>query len=93
MRGRRGNDDAGRRGEEGDRRWRLWRSPAMETREGDAQDGSSTGGPSTSTSIAAVSEDGNSEIDEDDDDLDMDELNELEASLSKTSIQIQEPRK
>ncbi|KAI3758020.1 hypothetical protein L6452_05566 [Arctium lappa] len=51
------------------------------------------GGPSTSTSVAAASEDGNSEIDEDDDDLDMDELNELEASLSKTSIQIQEPRK
>ncbi|KVI06610.1 cytochrome P450 [Cynara cardunculus var. scolymus] len=36
MRGKRGNDDAGRRGEEGDRRWRLWRSPAMETREGDS---------------------------------------------------------
>lgn len=51
-----------------------------------AQDG---GGPSTSTSIAAVSEEeGNSE--DDDDDLDMDELNELEASLSKTSIQIQQ---
>ncbi|XP_071732406.1 zinc finger CCCH domain-containing protein 11-like isoform X1 [Rutidosis leptorrhynchoides] len=50
-----------------------------------AQNGSS-GGPSGSTSVAAVSED-------DDDDLDIDELNELEASLSKTSIQIQEPKK
>lgn len=29
--------------------------------------------------------------DDDDDELDMDELNELEASLSKTSIQIREP--
>ncbi|GKA05189.1 zinc finger CCCH domain-containing protein 11-like protein [Tanacetum coccineum] len=57
------------------------------------QNGSSTGGPSTSTSVGAVSEEGNSEIDEDDDDLDMDELNELEASLSKTSINIQEPGK
>ncbi|KAK1415635.1 hypothetical protein QVD17_31419 [Tagetes erecta] len=55
-----------------------------------AQENSSTDGPSTSTSIAAVPEDGNSEIDDDDDDLDMDELNELEASLSKTSIQIKE---
>nr|XP_043616488.1 zinc finger CCCH domain-containing protein 11-like [Erigeron canadensis] len=57
-----------------------------------AQNGSSTVGPSTSTSVAAVSE-GDSEIDEDDDDLDIDELNELEASLSKTSIKIQEPNK
>lgn len=56
------------------------------------QNGSSTGGPSTSTSVGAVSEEGNSEIDVDDD-LDMDELNELEASLSKTSIHIQEPGK
>ncbi|KAK9123770.1 hypothetical protein Sjap_013372 [Stephania japonica] len=30
-------------------------------------------------------------LDEDDDELDMDELNELEASLSRTSIQIHEP--
>lgn len=54
----------------------------------------STSGPSTSTSVAAVSEEGNSEIDDDDDDdLDLDELNELEASLSKTSLQIREPEK
>nr|GEX55867.1 zinc finger CCCH domain-containing protein 11-like [Tanacetum cinerariifolium] len=56
-----------------------------------AQESSSTSGPSTSTSVAAVSEEGNSDIDDDDDDLDMDELNELEASLSRTSIQIKEP--
>ncbi|KAF5777945.1 putative transcription factor C3H family [Helianthus annuus] len=62
-----------------------------------AQENSSSGGPSTSTNVAAAaSEDGNSEInvdddDDDDDDLDMDELNELEASLAKTSIQIKEP--
>lgn len=29
--------------------------------------------------------------DDDDDDFDVDELNELEASLSKTSLQINEP--
>ncbi|KAM0039194.1 putative transcription factor C3H family [Helianthus debilis subsp. tardiflorus] len=58
-----------------------------------ARNGSSTGGPSSSTSVAAVSEDGNADIDDDDDDddLDMDELNQLEASLAKTSIQVQEP--
>ncbi|KAK9059773.1 hypothetical protein SSX86_020480 [Deinandra increscens subsp. villosa] len=64
-----------------------------------AQESSSAGGPSTSTNVASVSEAGSSEInndeddDDDDDDLDMDELNELEASLSKTSIQIKEPVK
>lgn len=52
-------------------------------------DNSAAAGPSTSTSAAADSdvEDG----DDDDDELDMDELNELEASLSRTSIQIREP--
>lgn len=30
-------------------------------------------------------------MDDDDDELDVDELNELEASLAKTSIQIQDP--
>lgn len=47
------------------------------------------GEPSTSTSVA----DGEEELPEDDDDdeLDLDELNELEASLSRTSIQIREP--
>lgn len=31
------------------------------------------------------------DVDDDDDDLNMDELNELEASLSKTTLQIREP--
>ncbi|XP_057512518.1 zinc finger CCCH domain-containing protein 11-like isoform X1 [Actinidia eriantha] len=51
-------------------------------------------GPSTSTSVAG----GDAEVlldddidDDDDDELNMDELNELEASLSNTSIQISEP--
>ncbi|KAI3751407.1 hypothetical protein L2E82_22493 [Cichorium intybus] len=60
------------------------------------QDGTSTVGASTSTNKSSVDGVGKSEIDDDDDDdddLDMDELNELEASLSKASIQIQEPRK
>ncbi|KAK4281437.1 hypothetical protein QN277_012931 [Acacia crassicarpa] len=56
---------------------------------GDAGDG-----PSTSTATNADAEEANGEaidVDDDDDELDMDELNELEASLSKTSIQIKEP--
>ncbi|PSR93042.1 Zinc finger CCCH domain-containing protein [Actinidia chinensis var. chinensis] len=50
------------------------------------------GGPSTSTHAAADldSEEDVPDLD-DDDELDMDELNELEASLSRTSIQIKEP--
>ncbi|XVE61767.1 hypothetical protein DITRI_Ditri06bG0066300 [Diplodiscus trichospermus] len=48
-----------------------------------------TDGPSTSVTSAPDAE---AVIDDDDDDeLDMDELNELETSLAKTSIQIQEP--
>ncbi|CAK9164768.1 unnamed protein product [Ilex paraguariensis] len=49
---------------------------------------SATVGPSTSTEAAH-----DSEVlpDVDDDELDMDELNELEANLSRTSIQINEP--
>ncbi|WOK95522.1 Zinc finger CCCH domain-containing protein [Canna indica] len=47
------------------------------------------GGPSSS---ASVDMDDKEILDDDDDDeLDIDELNELEASLSKTSIQIREP--
>lgn len=47
--------------------------------------------PSTS-SVVVNSEEVISDIDDDDDDeLDLDELNELEASLSRTSIQIREP--
>lgn len=48
------------------------------------------GGPSTSTSAVADSEEDGPDID-DDDELDLDELEELEASLSRTSIQIREP--
>ncbi|KAI9086368.1 hypothetical protein K1719_031822 [Acacia pycnantha] len=51
-------------------------------------------GPSTSTASNVDAEEANGEaidVDDDDDELDMDELNELEASLSKTSIQIKEP--
>lgn len=47
---------------------------------------------STSTMRSATDhdDDNNGDVD-DDDDLDMDELNELEASLSKTSLEIKEP--
>ncbi|KAG9138921.1 hypothetical protein Leryth_007551 [Lithospermum erythrorhizon] len=55
---------------------------------------SSGAGPSSS--MAGDREDGNDHDnndvdDDDDDDLDIDELNELEASLEKTSLQIKEP--
>lgn len=50
-----------------------------------------TGGPSTSTSAVDDSEDVLLDEDDDDEELDLDELNELEASLSRTSIQIGEP--
>lgn len=49
---------------------------------------SSSGAPSSSATSVGDPED---HSDDNDDDLDMDELNELEASLAKTSIQIQEP--
>ncbi|TKY62192.1 Zinc finger CCCH domain-containing protein 11 [Spatholobus suberectus] len=45
-------------------------------------------GPSISTARADVED--SDDVDDDNDELDMDELNELEASLSKTSIQIKE---
>ncbi|GMN51189.1 hypothetical protein TIFTF001_020347 [Ficus carica] len=51
---------------------------------------SATGGPSTSSGAASNSEEV-PDVDDDDDELDLDELDELEASLSKTSIQIREP--
>ncbi|GAA0166210.1 zinc finger transcription factor [Lithospermum erythrorhizon] len=49
-----------------------------------------------SSSMAGHQDNGNNDADEDidvddDDDLDMDELNELEASLAKTSLRINEP--
>ncbi|XP_024460568.2 zinc finger CCCH domain-containing protein 11 isoform X1 [Populus trichocarpa] len=49
-------------------------------------DKSTADGPSTSAAAVGDAED----LTDDDDELDMDELNELEASLSKTSIQIPE---
>ena len=49
-------------------------------------------GPSSSTSNGKEADEEPDDEDlDDDDDLDLDELNELEASLSRTSIQIQEP--
>lgn len=49
---------------------------------------SKSSGDAEQSSKEVVDED---DDDDDDDDLDMDELDELEASLSKTSIQIREP--
>jgi TATA-binding protein-associated factor Taf7 len=48
-------------------------------------------GPSSSTSNGKEVEESDDEDINIDDDLDIDELNELEASLSRTSIQIREP--
>ncbi|KAF9598558.1 hypothetical protein IFM89_028185 [Coptis chinensis] len=53
-----------------------------------AKNSSAAEGTSTSTTSVADAEEVNLD---DDDELDMDELEELEASLSKTSIQIHEP--
>ncbi|ONK62404.1 uncharacterized protein A4U43_C07F3520 [Asparagus officinalis] len=57
-----------------------------------AKNEAGTGGPSTSSHMDKDFEEVLAE-EEDDDELDIDELNELEASLSKTSIQINEPGK
>ncbi|XP_022744569.1 zinc finger CCCH domain-containing protein 11-like [Durio zibethinus] len=68
------------------------REEERELTEQKVKDDSAAAGPSSVTSAAADSEDILLDDEEDDDDeLDMDELNELEASLSRTSIQIQEP--
>lgn len=56
-----------------------------------AKDSTAVGGPSAASSVVADSEEAPPDEDDDDDELDMDELNELEASLSRTSIQIREP--
>ena len=48
-------------------------------------------GPSSSTSNGKEVEEPDDEDIDVDDDLDLDELNELEASLARTSIQIREP--
>lgn len=61
------------------------------------KDNTTAAGPSSSSSAvcgseeAYVDDDSDDDDDDDDDDLDIDELNELEASLSRTSIQIGEP--
>ncbi|CAI0471585.1 unnamed protein product [Linum tenue] len=52
---------------------------------------SETQGPSTSAQADGDDDDDGLLDDDDDDELDLDELNELEASLAKTSIKIQEP--
>lgn len=49
-----------------------------------------TDGPSSS--VIHDADDVDVDVDDDDDDLDVDELNELEASLSRTSLQIKEPK-
>ncbi|KAG2730019.1 hypothetical protein I3843_01G269700 [Carya illinoinensis] len=64
------------------------REEEAEAAEQKVKDNSAAGQPSTSANAVADSEE--DPID-DDDELDMDELNELEASLSRTSIQIREP--
>ncbi|XP_015877124.2 zinc finger CCCH domain-containing protein 11 isoform X2 [Ziziphus jujuba] len=62
-----------------------------EVAERKAKDNTAVEGPSASSSAVAGSEEAPPDDDDDDDELDMDELNELEASLSRTSIQIREP--
>ncbi|KAL7136570.1 hypothetical protein ABFS83_10G039400 [Erythranthe nasuta] len=65
--------------EEPDAEQKVNKNPAMD-------------GPSSSTSAVRDAEDiHEDDEDDDDDDLDMDELNALEASLSRTTLQIKEP--
>ncbi|GMH23108.1 hypothetical protein Nepgr_024951 [Nepenthes gracilis] len=60
--------------------------------DGESKSGEKTPSDGPSTSIATSGGDDDGDVPEDDDDeLDIDELNELEASLSRTSIQITEP--
>ncbi|KAK7245190.1 hypothetical protein RIF29_40025 [Crotalaria pallida] len=65
------------------------REPESDDTEQKANGNATEDGPSMATTSAADAEDP-VDFDEDDDELDLDELNELEASLSKTSIQIKE---
>lgn len=62
------------------------REPESDVAEQKVNDNSAGDGPSSSAKAC-----GDAEDNDDDDELDMDELNELEASLSNTSLQIQEP--
>lgn len=55
------------------------------------KDDLAAGEPSSSTNTVADPDEDSLVVDDEDDELDMDELNELEASLSRTSIQIREP--
>ncbi|XP_027351729.1 zinc finger CCCH domain-containing protein 11 isoform X2 [Abrus precatorius] len=68
------------------------REPESYVTEQNANGNAGDEGPSTSTASAYAEDPDDVDVNEDDDDdeLDMDELNELEASLSKTSIQIKE---
>lgn len=66
------------------------REEEAESNEQRGKDESATSGPSNSSGAVADSEEILSD-DDDDDELDLDELNELEASLSRTTIQICEP--
>lgn len=56
-----------------------------------ATDGPSSSTPAADQSTEVLSDNDGEDDDDDDDDLDVDELNELEASLSKASLQINEP--
>lgn len=67
------------------------REEKAEAAEEKVKDDSAAGEPSSSTNAVNDSEEDPLEDDDDDDELDLDELNELEASLSRTSIQIREP--
>ncbi|KAE8099513.1 hypothetical protein FH972_017491 [Carpinus fangiana] len=62
------------------------RESGSDVTEQKVNDNSAGDGPSSLTNAGDVAED-----EDDDDELEMDELDELEASLSKTSLQIQEP--
>lgn len=66
------------------------REEEAESNEQRGKDESATSGPSNSSGAVADSEEILSD-DDDDDELDLDELNELEASLSRSTIQICEP--
>ncbi|XP_077239605.1 zinc finger C-x8-C-x5-C-x3-H type family protein [Tasmannia lanceolata] len=65
------------------------REEESDANEQKAKSESGAEGPSSST--IAEEEGPTDDDDDDDDELDMDELNELEASLSRTSLQIREP--
>lgn len=67
-----------------------WVFFAFQAKNKEAEAGTSKSSGDAEQSSKEVNEE-EEDDDDDDDDLDMDELDELEASLSKTSIQIREP--